>query len=85
MEDEEIKNYGPQPLGDILGEVGLDNHDLVNASTEQLTHKQVQKARKGRRVTKNIQKKVFTALVAALAEKSIEREVRQKDLFNYRA
>jgi len=64
MEDSLTKDLGPQPLDVILDEIGLSNHQLVALSTEQLTHKQVQKARKGRRISVNIQRKILRALNA---------------------
>jgi hypothetical protein len=70
---------GPQPLLRIMEEANISNADLVKASSEQLTHKQIQKARKGRKVTLNIQKKILNALV------SHTREPFDLDqLFNYR-
>lgn len=66
MEATPDRDFGPQPLDAILAELGLENHALVAASTEQLTHKQVQKARKGRYVTINIQRKILKALNAAV-------------------
>jgi hypothetical protein len=42
----------------------LSNADLVKASTEQLTFKQVQKARSGRPVTANIRQKILRAIDA---------------------
>ena len=64
MEESLIRDLGPQPLDVILDEIGLSNHQLVALSTEQLTHKQVQKARKGRRISVNIQRKILKALNA---------------------
>lgn len=64
MEDSLNRDFGPQPLDVILDEIGLNNHQLVALSTEQLTHKQVQKARKGRRISVNIQRKILKALNA---------------------
>ena len=55
---------GPQPLDGILKLFNLSNDDLVKASTEQLTFKQVQKARTGKAVTMNIQGKITRALNA---------------------
>lgn len=86
MEASPERDFGPQPLDALLIELGLDNHDLVAASTEQLTHKQVQKARKGRYITGNIQRKVLKALNAAVpapgeGEKTVYDLGR---LFNYR-
>jgi hypothetical protein len=53
-----------QPLDGILKARGLSNEDVVKASTEQLTFKQVQKARMGHAVTINIQNKILRALNA---------------------
>ncbi len=86
MDDSPERDFGPQPLDELLVALGLENHALVSASTEQLTHKQVQKARKGRYVTLNIQRKILKALQAA-APKGEGEEPRQfkiEDLFNYR-
>ncbi len=63
--DEESREMGAQPLDDLMKARNLENSDLVRASLEQLTHKQVQKARRGRRVTKNIQHKVQRAIIQA--------------------
>ena len=51
-----------QSLNDLMTERGLSNADLVKASTEQLTFKMVQKARKGKPLTPNVQKKILAAL-----------------------
>jgi hypothetical protein len=48
----------------ILTQLNLSNDDLVQASTEQLTFKQVQKARLGKPITSNIQGKITRALNA---------------------
>jgi len=64
------RDFGAQPLDRLMLELGLGNHDLVLASPSQLTHKQVQKARKGRRLTPNLQHKVKEALEAALAKRA---------------
>ncbi|HDZ77450.1 MAG TPA: hypothetical protein ENH41_05150 [Candidatus Omnitrophica bacterium] len=68
-----------QPLNDVMKSLSLKNNDLVCASREQLTYKQLQKARKGRRITPNIKGKIVRALNAAL-EKG---KYTEKDLFNY--
>jgi hypothetical protein len=52
------------PLDAILIQLHLTNEDLVKASTEQLTFKQVQKARLGKAITSNIQGKIVRALNA---------------------
>lgn len=74
------RDLGVQPLDGLLAELGLRNADLVRASTDQLTHKQVARGRKGRRLTRNIQEKILRALNAAGGE----RRFRLEDLFNYR-
>lgn len=86
MEATPERDFGPQPLDSLLTGLGVDNHALVAASTEQLTHKQVQKARKGRYITINIQRKILKALNSAAppgedGEKTVY-ELGQ--LFNYR-
>lgn len=55
----------------------LTNHQLVEASPEQLNHKQVQKARKGRQLTLAMMMKVARTLNIAVWErlKKEEREV----------
>lgn len=73
------EDLGVQPLDKIMERCVLKNDDLVQSSSEQLTHKQVQKARKGRRVTPNIKGKIVRALNAVLKEEKYA----QKDLFNY--
>lgn len=78
MSDQKLE-FGPQPLGDVIEELKLKNHDLVDASATGLTHKQVQKGRKGRRLTRNVQMKIQ----AALNEVS-GRNYSLTDLFNYR-
>ena len=70
---------GTQPLEEIMARLGLSNADIVNASTEQLTHKMVHKARKGRRLTLNVQSKILRALDAVKPEAHFT----LKDLFNY--
>ncbi|MDX1564198.1 MAG: hypothetical protein R3236_02275 [Phycisphaeraceae bacterium] len=79
MNDSTERNLGPQPIGRLLEELGLTAQDLVTSSTEQLTHKMVAKACKGRRLSANVQSKVLRALNAAA-----DREYDRSDLFNYR-
>ena len=82
--DSDQRDLGIQPVDALLTELGLGNHELVEASTEQLTHKQVQKARKGRRLTKNLQMKVKNAVEGALRARGETRSFTLVDLFNYR-
>ncbi|MBK8802631.1 MAG: hypothetical protein IPN71_11365 [Fibrobacteres bacterium] len=54
-------------LDRLLTEAGFSNHDLVAASADQLSHKNVQKARKGvRPVTDQVARTIARALNALL-------------------
>lgn len=75
-----LPEKGIQPLDRILKELGLQNSDLVEKSTEQLTHKMAAKGRKGRELTLNAQSKILRALNAC----GIEKPFTLADLFNYR-
>ena len=73
------KEFGLQPLDVVMIKWKLTNNDLVNASTQQLTHKMVAKGRKGRRLTMNVQNKILAALNTLRPEASLS----HRDLFNY--
>ena len=72
------RELGEQPLAALLARLGLKPHDLVAASTAQLTHKMVSRACKGRRLTPHVQQKVLDALAAKTGE-----SYTPADLFNY--
>jgi len=78
LEKELERDLGEQPLGRLMVELGLKSHDLVAASTEQITHKMVQRGCKGRRLTKNIQGKLLRALNTATGNTYVV-----ADLFTY--
>jgi len=78
MDDGIERDLGPQPIGEILTKRNLKPHDLVAASTQQLTHKMVSRACKGRRLTINAQLKVLNALNSATGQ-----NYSLHDLFNY--
>ncbi len=78
MSDNEMEK-GVQPLDAIMTELKLKNSDLVEKSTEQLTHKMVAKGRKGRVLTVKTQHKIQNALHACQSEKKFK----LSDLFNY--
>ena len=70
MAEENGMNVGVQPLDAIMEERGIRNHDLVAAMPPGfINHKQVQKARRGRRLTIRMQEKVLEALNACCAPK----------------
>ena len=72
------RNLGSQPIAKLLEELTLTPNALVDASTEQLTHKMVSRAAKGRRLTENTKGKVIRALNAATGKQFTAAE-----LFNY--
>ncbi|MCZ6671789.1 MAG: hypothetical protein O7C75_02505 [Verrucomicrobia bacterium] len=72
------RNLGEQPIANILLEHNLKTHDLVALSDEGITHKMVTKANKGRRLSKNIQRKILLAV-----NRATEKTYLKKDLFNY--
>ena len=78
MTASESRNLGEQPILKIMQERGLAPHDLVSHSTEQITHKMIARACKGRRLTPNVKSKVLRALNGAASK-----EFRMADLFNY--
>ena len=81
-EEKEVKKemeLGVQPLDQIMTDLKLSNHDLVAASTEQLSHKVVQKGRKGRRLTLNAQHKILNAIVKLRPEAKLT----LKKMFSY--
>ena len=61
------RDLGEQPIARLLAALGLSAHDLVAASREQLTHKMVRRACKGRRLTPHVQQKLQNALNARTA------------------
>lgn len=84
-QDEIERNMGVQPLDSIMTEHALGNHDIVAASAEPMTHKAVQRARKGRRLTKHMKQRMADALNKAvtLQGKEVERAWVVSDLFTY--
>lgn len=88
METQEL-DLGPQPLGLLMERWKLENHDLVEASPEQLTHKQIQRAKNGRRLTLKMMMKVARSLNIAIwnrldkTQKEIFVEYLHKDIFSY--
>ena len=76
---EEKKENGIQPLDALLTELKLKNSDVVEKSSEQLSHKVVAKARKGRRLTINAKHKILNALNVVQTQKTYK----LTDLFNY--
>ncbi|VGO21108.1 hypothetical protein [Pontiella sulfatireligans] len=81
MTNEIEMNLGTQPLDAIMTEKNIKNNDLVAVAPPGfITHKQIQKGRKGRRLTMHMQQKVLDALNAYSAPEKYEWE----QLFTYR-
>ena len=72
------RDLGPQPLMSLMARLALKPHDLVAASGEQLTHKTVARAMKGRRLTPRSQGKVLRALNRATGSEYV-----LSDVFTY--
>ncbi len=72
------RDFGPQPLGALLERHELTKHDLVAASTEQITHKMVNRAVRGRRLTPHVMAKIRNALNRAADSTYV-----LSDLFTY--
>jgi hypothetical protein len=72
------RDFGPQPIADLMAELQLKPHDLVLASTEQLTHKMVARAMKGRQLTSNSR-----GIVQRAFNRATQKTWTQAQLFNY--
>lgn len=78
MTDTIKRDLGEQPITHILQEHQLTPHNLVDASTEQISHKMVTKACKGRLLSANVQNKILRAL-----NKKTGKNYTLPDVFNY--
>jgi hypothetical protein len=83
------RDLGVQPLDGLMEAWGLSNHDLVDTSEEQLSHKQVRRARTGRMLTLKMMMKLNRTLNIAIwnrltgAEREDYFEYGHAHLFNY--
>jgi hypothetical protein len=78
MNNEIERDLGEQPIAKIMAEHGFKPNDLVSNSTEQITHKMVSRAVKGRRLNLKIQYRILNAL-----NKTASNQYTLRDLFNY--
>ncbi len=76
--DDAARELGIQPISAVMASHNLKAHDVVAASSEQLTHKMVARACKGRRLTEKTKRKVLNGLNLA-----VEKEYTLGDIFNY--
>lgn len=72
------RNKGPQPIVEVMRQYDLKPKDLVEASAEQLTHKMVARAMKGRQLTINSK-----GIVQRAMNRATSKVWTQKQLFNY--
>ena len=72
------RDLGEQPIAGIISEKNLKSHDIVNASTEQITYKMISRAVKGRRLLPKVQNKILRAINSLT-----ENQYSLKDIFNY--
>ena len=72
------RDFGEQPVAQIMLKHSLKAHDLVASSTEQITHKMVARACKGRRLTPNVKNKIRNAL-----SKASSKTYAMSELFTY--
>ncbi|MDB6137363.1 MAG: hypothetical protein JWO94_435 [Verrucomicrobiaceae bacterium] len=79
------RNLGVQPLDELMTFHEVDNHALVGASKEPMTHKAVQRARKGRKLTKHMQRRMVAAFNEVLKQKGVEEPYTLGKVFNYEA
>ena len=86
---DDTRDHGLQPLDGLMTRWGLTSHQLVETSVEQLNHKQVLRARKGRQLTLHLMQKITRTLNdAALGVLPKEKRTDfspylHKHLFNY--
>ena len=77
MNEEVTDNTQVQPIADIMTKHNFTPHDLVAAVNQQLTHKMVSRACKGKKLTMKSKLKILKAMNAAT-----EKEYSLSDLFN---
>ena len=78
MKNEIEYNLGKQPIARIMLDQGLKAPDFVSISTDQITHKMVSRACKGRRLTPKVQSKIRQAL-----NDFTGKEYSKEELFTY--
>ena len=79
LNDIDDRDFGLQPIDALMTQLNVTNAALVHASTEQVSFKMVQKARRGRRLSVKVQMKVLRALQTVVPA----RKFALGELFNY--
>lgn len=72
------RDLGEQPVAQLMRTHGLSAHDLVAGSTDQITHKMISRACKGRRLTPHVKLKVLNAV-----NRTTGKNYAMSELFNY--
>jgi hypothetical protein len=80
------RNMGTQPMDALMTEHEMNNHELLSASPLPMSHKAVQRARKGRRLTRHMQRRMVEAFNLALFKRGADKvpSFTMEQLFNYR-
>lgn len=80
------RNMGVQPMDGLMTQHEMNNHELLAGSPDPMTHKAVQRARKGRRLTRHMQRRMVEAFNRALKKRGGDElpPFSLDDLFNYR-
>ena len=79
-------DYGAQPIDALMAEHNLSNSSVVEASPQPITHKMINKARRGRRLSRKVQTKVLDAFNQAMTKIHPGEDTpcyTFQDLFNY--
>ena len=56
------RNMGVQPMDGLMTQHEMNNHELLAGSPDPMTHKAVQRARKGRRLTRHMLRRMVEAI-----------------------
>ena len=72
------RDLGEQPIAQVMRNHGLTAHDLVAGSTDQISHKMISRACKGRRLTPHVKLKVLNAV-----NRTAGKKYAMGDLFSY--
>ena len=77
------RNLGTQPLDAVMTKHGFTNTDLTATAEVQLTHKAVQRARIGRRLTPHLQRRIVETLNKTLKVRKLPERYVVGELFTY--
>jgi len=81
--DNSERNLGVQPFDAVMQKHGFTNTDLTDTAEIQLTHKAVQRARIGRRLTPYLQRRIVETLNKTLKARKLPERYEVGQLFTY--